>query len=487
MGYAVNRRRLGLGFLAVALTALLVWFGTGLDPIWPLMWFAPLPVLLFSNRASWPAAALVAALAWLLGDLNLWHFFADVLDMPRLVVVQIFGSLALMFTFAVLLYRALLQRGACWSALLALPAFWVAFEYLLNMTSPHGTFGSLAYSQLKFLPFLQLAAVTGPWGMSFLLLLFPTALALGLHLRATAPKRALTVVAVSLAAIAVALAFGAVRLALPISAPLVKVGLIASDAAGRRGVADEGAETAKVFNAYADVVASLAARGAQLVVLPEKLGVAVDPATKNSDALFQSLADRTRTSIVVGMVRVSAPEQYNEARIYVPQMPVLTYDKEHMLPAFESMFKPGTSLALVSRPSGIWGVEICKDMDFTPLSRRYGEAGAGLMLVPAWDFDLDRLAHGHMALMRGVESGFSVVRAARRGYLTVTDSRGRVLAETTSKAAPFATLLADVPIVHVNTLYLRLGDWFAWLVLAVLAVTLAHCALLTVGRSRPQR
>jgi apolipoprotein N-acyltransferase len=29
-------------------------------------------------------------------------------------------------------------------------------------------------------------------------------------------------------------------------------------------------------------------------------------------------------------------------------------------------------------------------MDFTPLSRQYGEAGTGLMLVPAWDFVLDR-------------------------------------------------------------------------------------------------
>ena len=173
--------------------------------------------------------------------------------------------------------------------------------------------------------------------------------------------------------------------------------------------------------------------------------------------------------------------------MYMPAAPVLSYDKQHMLPAFESMFKPGTSLALISRASGVWGVEICKDMDFTPLSRRYGHAGAGLMLVPAWDFDLDRLAHGHMALMRGVESGFSVVRAARRGYLTVSDSRGRILAETASNSAPFATLLADVPTAHVNTLYLRLGDWFAWLVLAVLAVTLVQCALLTVGRSPPWR
>lgn len=108
----------------------------------------------------------------------------------------------------------------------------------------------------------------------------------------------------------------------------------------------------------------------------------------------------------------------------------------------------------------------------TPLSREYGLAGVGVMLVPAWDFTLDRLWRGHMAVMRGVESGFSVVRAAKQGYLTVSDSRGRILAEATSDSAPFATLVADVPATHDGTLYLVLGDWFAWLTLVVLAVTI---------------
>src|SRR5205823_9906461 len=45
--------------------------------------------------------------------------------------------------------------------------------------------GSLAYSQLAFLPFLQLASITGPWGMSFVLLLFSTAIAIWMHLRSS--------------------------------------------------------------------------------------------------------------------------------------------------------------------------------------------------------------------------------------------------------------------------------------------------------------
>jgi len=119
-----------------------------------------------------------------------------------------------------------------------------------------------------------------------------------------------------------------------------------------------------------------------------------------------------------------------------------------------------------------WGVAICKDMDFTPLSRQYGEAGVGLMLVPGWDFKVDRSWHGHMAIMRGVESGFSIAHSARGGYLTVSDDRGRILAETQSDSAPFATLTAVVPVEHHKTLYLLLGDWFAWLAIAIFAFTL---------------
>lgn len=76
--------------------------------------------------------------------------------------------------------------------------------------------------------------------------------------------------------------------------------------------------------------------------------------------------------------------------------------------------------------------------------------------------------------MRGVESGFGMVRAANLGYLTISDHRGRILAETPSDAAPFSTLVAQAPAVHAETLYLRFGDWFAWLALAGLALAIVR-------------
>jgi apolipoprotein N-acyltransferase len=492
MAFAFESRRIGFALLAVTATALLVWFGTGLFPMWPLLWFAPLPVLLFALRSRWWTAGLTAAAAWAIGNLNLWHYFSAALHGPLIVRIEIVVAPALVFALAVLLYRALMLRGAWRSAVAGFPALWVSFEYIFNLTSPHGTAVSLSYSQLNFLAMLQLASVTGPWGISFLLLVFSSAIAASIHFHESEPKRAVRIVSVTLCTILVVLVFGAVRLLLPPPpGHEVRVGLVASDSPASLGVAAPGEQMERLLRDYAARAETLASKGAQVIVLPEHLGELVDPNTAGSDAIFQSLADKTKATIVVGLAHISPQVSYNQARVYTPGAQVLSYNKHHLLPPFESEFAPGTTLVTLDRttttlpkPQGTLGVEICKDMDFTQLSRQYGSEGAGLMLVPAWDFTLDRLYHGHMAIMRGVESGFSMARAARRGFLTVSDNRGRILAETQSNSAPFATLLASVPAVHDNTVYLMLGDWFAWLTLATLAFTLIQLARLTRSSAR---
>ena len=215
MAFALNYRRIVGTVLAIVATAAMFYFGNGLVPWWPLMWFAPLPVLLLALRSEWWAAAVAAVAVMLLGSLNMWSYFTKTLGMPASAWVGIFLTAGLVFAAGVLLFRALVLRGAVWTGLLALPALWVTSEYMRNVTTPHGSAGSLAYSQLKFLPFLQLASITGPWGMSFVLLLFPAAIAIGLHLRQTSAKRALQVVGAGVGVVVAVLVFGAVRLALP--------------------------------------------------------------------------------------------------------------------------------------------------------------------------------------------------------------------------------------------------------------------------------
>lgn len=473
MAFAASYKRFAITLSAIVISSVLFWFGNGLNPWWPLLWFAPLPILVVSLRSQWWAASLAAILTLLLGGLNLWHYFR-LLGAPPAVWVAAFGTAALAFAASVLIFRRLVLSGSIWTALVGFPAVWVAFEFIRNLSSVHGTGGSLAYSQLRFLPFLQLASITGPWGMSFFLMLFPAALAIGFHLRSSAPKQARCIMITSLSVIALILILGGIRLAIAPTQPQIRIGLVTSDAPENAGIVAEGAATERLFHDYAKKAEELANSGAQVIVLPEKLGVVVDPDSSTTDALFQSVANKTKATIVVGLLHVSPPEKYNQARVYAPEAAVLSYDKHHMLPPFESSLKPGTSLTTMSRPSGVWGVAICKDMDFTPLLREYGNQGVALMLVPGWDFNIDRAWHGHIAVMRAVEDGFTLVRAAKNGYLTVSDNRGRIISEARSDSAPYTTLLANVPVVHSRTIYLMLGDWFGWLAIAICLMSITR-------------
>jgi apolipoprotein N-acyltransferase len=112
-------------------------------------------------------------------------------------------------------------------------------------------------------------------------------------------------------------------------------------------------------------------------------------------------------------------------------------------------------------------------MDFPRLSREYSRDGIGMLIVSASDFVADGWLHGRMAVLRGVEGGFSIARSANLGILTVTDDRGRVLAEQDTIAGPpFSVAIAEVPVRHDATLYSRFGDWFAWLCTVLLVVAL---------------
>ena len=163
MASANNYPRYAMALLTIVVSATLFWFGNGLNPIWPLMWIAPLPVLVFATRNSWRATAVTAFFSVWLGSLNLWHYLR-ILGAPPAAWLVIFTIAALVFMAAVLLFRALLLRGAVWSALVAFPAGGLCMNSCAISQRSGGTAGSFAYSQLSFLPFLQLASLTGSVG-----------------------------------------------------------------------------------------------------------------------------------------------------------------------------------------------------------------------------------------------------------------------------------------------------------------------------------
>jgi len=437
MGGATAKNTFLLVAAAVVVTSAALFWGTGLRPQWWLTWLAPLPVLLISPHVTRGRAFWMAAVAWFLGSLNMWLYLLSAIAVPIPLVLILSAVPSCFFGLAVLLFRRFILRGDLWKSALSFPAFWVTFEYLNNVSSPHGTFPNLGYTQMDFLPVLQVTSVAGIWGITFCLFLLPATIAVVLN-QARAVSRKNRLATAAGAFLGLVIGWGSWRVvSTPAPQHTVRVGLMAT---------------------------SLAAQGAKVIVLPEKIALISDQGTGQVDALYSATSTRAKASIVVGLDRGTLTKRFNEARLYFPQGTLAAiYDKHHMVPGFEDADQPGTTITVFDQPSGVWGIQICKDMDFPALSRQYGSKGVGLLLVPAWDFTLDGWLHGRMAVLRGVESGFTIVRAAKQGLLTVSDDRGRILAQQDSATVPLASLVATAPVWHDSTLYVRWGDWFAWL------------------------
>ncbi|MGA3025625.1 MAG: nitrilase-related carbon-nitrogen hydrolase [Bryobacteraceae bacterium] len=456
------------GAIAALASAALLWAGTGLHPIWWLTWLAPLPVLWSVRRSSWWAAVIAAFASWLLGGLNMWGYLHGRIGLPAPVVVLLFAIPAGVFAIAVLLWRREVRRGRVWRAALLPPLVWVAYEYLNTIASPHSTFGNIAYSQMDCLPVLQVASLTGIWGIVFLLFLVPSTVA---ALFSTWNRTLAVALAVLLIAVT---GFGEWRLHSDLRASgMVTVTLIDSDAPRDIFPSDD-ARALNLFRAYADQIHASAASHADVIVLPEKLARISEAASPVARGIFSATAASSRTELVAGLDEMRQGLRWNDALLFSPGGELeASYEKHHFIPVIEAGYVTGNSLAVLSRPSGTWGIIICKDLDFPALSRQYAQTGAGLLLAPAWDFTVDGWLHDRMAVMRGVESGFSIARAAKQGVLTLSDNRGRILLERVTSPSGFVIAQGRIPVAHAGTLYARAGDWFAWAALAALLAMIA--------------
>lgn len=465
MASRLDRRTLAGGLAAVALSALCWWFGSGVHPLWWLAWLAPLPVLWLAPRVRARWAALAAFAAFAIGGCNQWTYLHGYIGLPLPFILQAIGGPAVVLVLAVLLYRRLLVRGRTVAAALAPATLWTVVEYVNSLLSPHGTFGSVAYSQMDALPVIQLAAVTGLWGVSFLMFLLPAALAVQAWPGASSRRGRSAALAVALVPLAAALAYGLLRLHAPVDATL-RIGLVSIEKPIRPAL--HSAEGQALETHYVQAIDALAQQGARAVVIPETT-FATDDATVPA---FARLAQRHGLLLDAGIDAKGDPKaERNMAMTFQPDGALpLTYSKHHLIPGFEHQYTPGRDYRMLDGTPRI-GLAICKDMDFHDIGFAYAARDAQLLLVPAWDFGIDGWLHSRMAIMRGVEGGFAIARAARSGRLTLSDDRGRVVAEASSEHHD-ADLVGDLPLRHTHTLYARWGDWFAWLDLTGLALLL---------------
>ncbi len=378
------------------------------------------------------------------------------------VVAWMVPFMAIAFAACIVLARCAYQRLPLGLAAIAFPAAWTAVEFINSSVSTNGTYGAFAYSQVPAPLFIQSASLFGLWIVTFLLCFVSNAVALWLH-----KGRAALPVVIGAATLFVAnVAFGYVRLAAP-SAPPVRVGVVSDDAL-RFGATEPSARS--VARTFAAAAASLARQGAKTIVIPEKVA-ALEPRWSDVTDEFKQAAQTTGTTIVTGFEEHGATAQ-NVALTYHPDGTVSRYAKRHLIPGLEQLV-PGHDAGWLGQNRS---VAICKDMDFQGTIRSDARNGISIMYVPAWDFVTDGQTHANLAIMRGVENGFALVRSARMGLMTVSDAQGRVVASRRSSSTSLESYVANVSPGPGMTLYDAIGDVFAWLCAAA-ALLIAIFAL----------
>jgi len=469
---------LALRWIVALLGGGLIALGSSLHPVWWAAWLGPAAVLwaAFASRA-WAGAGL-AFVAGLLGGVPLALFLHQVATLPLLIGVSAISAAT--FAAGVALAAAARRLGSPAVAVFAFPAWCAALDAVRSWTSPHGTSSSIAYSQMDVTPVLQVAALGGTPAVTFVVTLFASGLAFALADARSLP-RARAAAVPTLAVVAAALGFGAWRLATAPAVPRVTVALAALDLphslpADWRGVLDT----------YRPRLDEAASRGARLVVLPEEIARVPDDQWGAARERMSTLSRATGAPLVAGFrVGADGPAR-NRLLVADPGGRVAQYDKRHLIPGLESSeVTASDNPVLVVADGGLrLGGAICKDFDFVDTGRGLAAGGAQVVAGPAWDFGVDAWIHGRMAVLRAVEGGFTLVRSARGGNMTVSDRLGRVLAEGPSgPTAPLLVAQAPVPDAP-PTLYARIGDVFGAACLVLVGVLLLALSLRAVAAAR---
>lgn len=212
--------------------------------------------------------------------------------------------------------------------------------------------------------------------------------------------------------------------------------------------------------------------GARLVAWPEQNLLVFAEDEPAFLVRAQRLAAEEHVYLVMGRgtVHVGTPLPFeNKSVVIDPSGRVLaSYLKTHPVAGWEaSVMRPGDGrLPIMDIPEGRLATAICFDADFPEFMRQTGQGGADLVVVPANEWRKIKDVHAQMAVFRAIENGVAILRPAASGVSSAVDPWGRVLGMSDHFSAGDRTMIAQIPIGHVSTLYAKTGDLFAWLCVA---------------------
>ncbi|WAE74733.1 nitrilase [Streptomonospora nanhaiensis] len=464
-----------------------------------LAWVHPVLLLRFA-RTGRPLPALLGVLGSTTAATLVWLALADLLS-PSLILLALPLALAGALPFALdRLLTPRLGEHRPWRASLVFPLATVAVEFAVSVGTPFGTVhGVLGATQASNLPLVQVASVTGVFGVSFLVAWAASAAVL-LWERGLSDRAARSVAAGAVGTVVLVATVGGARLVFaPPSSDTVRIaGVTASEDAWEEVVptfreydsleAIVAADPEEMRGRFAPVNDDLlagtereAVAGAEVVLWPESAAFTLEADKEHLVDRVRAVAEEHGVYVNAGMsvYTEDAPHLRNQMVMVTPEGDVAwTYDKSRPIPVLEPYEAGDGVIPVADTPAGRLATAICYDGDFPALVRQAGAADADVLLVGANTWEGIKEMHARNAVFRAVENGASLFRQASRGRSNATDHQGRTLATTDYFTTGQQTMVAYVPREGVTTLYSRIGDAFAWSCLAALL------ALAATGRRR---
>jgi len=473
--------------LAVMTGGLLVLAYPKLD-LWSVAFVALVPLLVAVRGAGWRTAAklgFATGLAFFLG--SLYWVALTVVNYGGVPWVPATGVLLL---FAAYLALYIAGFGAAVAVMgqsgpkfvLSTAATWVSFELLRSHLFTGFPWLLLGHSQYQNLQLIQIAAVTGVYGISFVLAGINAAIADALVGSGGWRARGGSLVTAGLLT-GGALAYSQMNNP-QIIPPTIRVALlqgnIAQEIKWDRGFQDE------TVSVYRNLTLAQARFRPDLVIWPE---TAVPFFLRHDPRLsrIERLADEIGAPLLVGAPDRDggSPERYTvSAFLLEPKNSISRkYDKIHLVPFGEYVplrrllffvdkltqgaiaeFVPGAEFTVFSVPAGRFAVSISYEIYFPAEVRQFVRNGAEFLVNitnDAW-YGQSAAPYQHMAMtvFRAVENRRYLVRAANTGISAVVAPDGRII--TSSGLFERTAVTGTIAPINGLTFYARYGDVFGW-------------------------
>ncbi len=421
------------------------------------------------------------------------------------VHVTVLGTILLMLYLAV--YFGLFALGFVYFQrkkyiwrLFLIPSLWVGLEFIRDKFLTGFGWVSLGHSQYLVLPLIQVADVTGVWGVSFLLVLVNFFLKeLLLDKRKEGQPR--TEVAVStflvVGILILILVYGIYQLQFPSRKPMAKVNMTIV----QTNVVQEIKWDERAWPSILDKVLALTQRAARsqtdLIIWPETSfpGILWESESKKSFEKLKQSITQERIPLLVGAVTKVKENYFNSAILISKEGEIVQqHDKLHLVPFgeyiplrnifpfFEDIvpiadFTAGKRLTFfpvfpdrLPEQNYYFGVLICFEDTISEISRLFVNKGAHLLINmtnDAWFLDTKApYLHLQASIFRTIENRRSLVRSTNTGVSCIIDPWGRIT-QTLQDPHGKETFIEGwiTPSILLNdqkTFYTKFGDIFTY-------------------------